>query len=194
MAENLLLGPSARRAILSRTFLDASREYHLRELVRQTGLAPRTVQQEVEKLVHADLLIERRAGNRRYLRANERHTLFRAIREIVLKTDGLAEVLRQALGTDGIEFAFVYGSIAAAEPRAGSDVDLLIVGSLGLREAVRRLRPAQDTLGRAINPGVWTKQEFDRRLRDRDPFLTRVLDGPRISVIGTVPVSSSHES
>lgn len=178
-----LFGPAARRAVLSRTFLDPSREYHLRELVRLTGMAPRTIHQEVEKLVRADLLAERRDGNRRYLRANERHTLFRPIREIVLKTDGLADVLRDALGSEGIDFALVYGSIAAAEPRAGSDVDLLVVGSVGLKEAVRRLRPAQDTLGREINPNVWTQAEYGRRRREGDPFLGRILDGSMIPVI-----------
>ena len=114
-----VLGPTARRAILCRTMLDPSAEYHLRELVRLTGLAPRTVHQELEKLVRADLLVERRDGNRRYVRVNERHPLFRPLREIVLKTEGLADVLREALGTEGIQFAFVYGSIAAAEATAG---------------------------------------------------------------------------
>lgn len=182
MSANLLLGPKARRAILARTYLDPTHEYHLRELVRRTGLAPRTVHQEVEKLVRADLLAERRDGNRRYLHANERHPLFRPIREIVLKTDGLADVLRDALGTDGIEIALVFGSIAAATPRAGSDVDLLIVGSLGLREASRRLGSAQDTLGREIVPMVWTPAEFDWRRHGKDPFLgqdPRWSDGAR---------------
>ena len=192
MATVPLFGPAARRAVLCRTFLDPSREYHLRELVRLTGMAPRTIHQEVEKLVRADLLVERRDGNRRYLRANDRHTLFRPIREIVLKTDGLAEVLRDALGTAGIDFALVYGSIAAAEPRAGSDVDLLIVGSLGLRAAVRRLKPAHDVLGREINPSVWTRSEFDHRRREGDPFLRRLLEGPVIPVVGTTP--ADHES
>ena len=193
MPDSLVLGPPARRAILSRTFLDPSREYHLRELVRLTGLAPRSVQQEVEKLVGADLLVERRPGNRRYLRANDRHTLFRAIREIVLKTEGLGDVLRDALGSDGIEFAFVYGSIAAGEPRAGSDVDLLIVGSVGLREVVRRLKPAHDVLGREISPSVWTPEEFERRRRENDPFLRRVLAGPTVPVVGTVTEGADHE-
>jgi predicted nucleotidyltransferase len=193
MSNSLLLGPTARRAILSRTFLDPSREHHLRELVRLTGLAPRSVQQEVEKLVGADLLVERRAGNRRYLRANDRHTLFRAIREIVLKTEGLADVLRDALSPDGVEFAFAYGSIAAAQPRAGSDIDLLIVGSVGLREVVRRLKPAHDVLGREINPNVWTRQEFERRRRENDPFLSRVLAGPTIPIVGTAAEGGEHE-
>ncbi len=187
MADNLLLGSLARRAILTRTYLDPTREIHLRELVRRTGLAPRTVQQEVERLVRADLLAERRDGNRRYLRANDRHPLFRAVREIVLKTDGLAEVLRGVLKGEGVEFALVFGSIAADKPTAGSDVDLLIVGDVGLREAVRRLRAAQDTLGREIVPIVWTRREFDRRGRAKDGFLQRILAGPTIAVTGTVP-------
>lgn len=187
MPANLLLGPKARRAILARTYLDPAREYHVRELVRRTGLAPRTVHQEVEKLVRADLLAERRDGNRRYLRANDRHPLFRPIREIVLKTDGLADVLRDALGTDRIEFALVFGSIAADTPTAGSDVDLLVVGDVGLRESVRRLRGAQDTLGREIVPNVWTRAEFDRRHAAGDPFLARILGGPLIPVVGSIP-------
>lgn len=187
MPANLLLGPKARRAILARTYLDPAHEYHLRELVRRTGLAPRTVHQEVEKLVRADLLAERRDGNRRYLHANERHPLFRPIREIVLKTDGLADVLRDALGTDGIEIALVFGSIAAATPQAGSDVDLLVVGDIGLRDAVRRLRGAQDVLGREIVPNVWTRAEFDRRHGAGDHFLGRILAGPMIPVVGSIP-------
>lgn len=111
--ENLLLGPPARRSILARTYTDTGREYHLRELVRLTGLAPRSVQQEIEKLVSAGLLAERRHGNRRYVRANMEHTLFRPVQEIVLKTDGLADVLRQALAGAPIEWALVYGSMAA---------------------------------------------------------------------------------
>ena len=193
MASLHVLGPPARRAILCRTFLVPSAEHHLRELVRLTGLAPRTVHQEIEKLVRADLLVERRDGNRRYVRANERHPLFRPVREIVLKTDGLADVLREALGTEGIQFALVYGSIASAEATSGSDVDLLIVGSLGLREAVRRLGPAHDVLAREINPNVWTRREFDRRIIGKDPFLKRVLAAPTIPVIGAVP-GQNYES
>lgn len=188
MDTDLLLGPSARRAILANTFIDPAREFHLRELVRLTGLAPRTIQQEVERLVRADLLTERRASNRRYLRANTQHPLYPPVREIVLKTSGLGDVLRKALGEADIELALVYGSIAANTPRAGSDVDLLIVGSLGLRAATARLRTAHEALGREIVPVVWTPQEFARRRREHDAFLRRVFAGPTISIVGTLPV------
>ena len=174
-----------RQAILSRTFSDPGRAFHVRELARRTGLAPRTVQVEVDRLVAAGLLADYRDGNRRYLKANTRHPLFQPIREIVLKTDGLAGVLADALGTDGIELAFVFGSMASSTATAGSDVDLLVVGSAGLREVTRRLAPAHDQLGREINPVVWTREEYERRRTDGDPFLTRVLTGPRLKVVET---------
>lgn len=174
----------ARRAILARAYLTPEQELHLRELVRLTGFAPRTVQREVDHLVEGGLLVERRSGNRRYLRANPAHPLFRPLREILMKTEGLVPVLAQALGHQGVELALVFGSFAAGTPTPESDVDLLIVGSIGLREAVRRLTPAQDTLGREINPVVWTRAELERRRSRRDPFIGRVLSGPRLFVIG----------
>jgi predicted nucleotidyltransferase len=188
MTGNLLLGPEARQAILARTHFDPTREFYLRELVRLTGFAPRTVQQEVDRLVEGDLLGERRSGNRRYLRAQKRHPLFRAIREIVIKTVGLVDVLREALGDRDIDFALVFGSIAEGTEKSVSDIDLLVVGSLGLRETVRRLASAQDQLEREINPVVWTRKEFQHRLTESDHFLTRLLRGPRLMVVGaTVP-------
>ena len=186
MTGNLLLGPEARQAILARTHLDPMREFYLRELVRLTGFAPRTVQEEVDRLVQGDLIEERRSGNRRYLSAQKRHPLFGAIREIVIKTVGLVDVLREALGKRGIDFALVFGSIAEGTDRSLSDIDLLVVGSLGLRETVRRLYPAQDQLEREINPVVWTRKEFHRRLTGSDHFLANVLRGPRLMVIGSV--------
>lgn len=180
---SLLLGPDCRAAVLTRTYLDPAREFHLRELVRLTGFAPRTVQQEVDRLVSAELLGERREGNRRYLAANRRHPLFHAVREIVVKTEGIVSILRDALGTEGIEFAFVFGPMATREPAASSPIDVLIVGTVGLGEVERRLIPARDTLGREIQPLVWPREEFERRLAEMDPFLGGVLKGPRLSLL-----------
>ena len=152
--------------------------------MRITGLAPRTIQREVDLLVQADLLTDRLDGNRRYLRANERHPLFAPLREILLKSEGLVGALQRALGNRGVEAAFVFGSMASGRAMARSDVDLLIIGSIGLREAVRKLRDAQADLGREINPVVWTADEFGSRLTAQDHFLTSVLREPRLFVVG----------
>ena len=184
MSDDLLLGPRARRLLLARIYVAPDREFYLRELVRLTGLAPRTVQVELDRLVAAELVTERRSGNRRYLRANIRHPLFRPVYDIVARTDGLAAVLARALGTEGIAFALVFGSLASGVATTGSDVDLLVVGSAGLREVVRRLSKVQETVGREINPVVWTRAEFERRRSAADAVLARVMAGPRMAVVG----------
>ena len=152
--------------------------------MRLTRLAPRTVQREIDHLVDADLLTDRRDGNRRYLRANERHPLFAPLREILLKSEGLVAVLQRALGDRGVEAALVFGSMASGRAVAGSDVDLLIVGPIGLRETIRRLSDVQADLGREINPVVWTAEEFRTRFAAQDHFLTSVLREPRLMVLG----------
>lgn len=179
-----LIGSKARRRILAKTLLAPDREFYLRELARATGLALRSVQIEIDNLVKTGVLLERRSGNRRYLRANEGHPFFSPLRELVAKGDGLVGIVRDALGTKGVDFALLFGSVAAGTARAESDIDLLIVGDLGLREAVRRLAPLYEQLGREIHPIVWTKTEFHERRNAEDHFLMSVLYGPHLEVIG----------
>ena len=158
---------------------------HVRELERRSGLAVGTVRQELHRLSKLGLIESRTDGNRRYYTAREDHPLYPEIRGLVLKTNGLADVLRRALEKEKrINVAFIFGSIAQAREQAHSDVDLLIVGDVGLRGATKLLSGVSDKVGREINPRVFPESEFRRRMRSDDPFLNRVLAEPRIFVIG----------
>lgn len=158
---------------------------HLRELERRSGLAISTVQQELSRLKRLGLVEARPDGNRTYFAAREDHPLYAEIRGLVLKTSGLADVLRRALEQDKrINIAFIFGSLAQAREQAHSDIDLLIVGDIGLRHVTKLLSGVANRVGREINPKVFTPQEFRRRKRTDDHFLNRVLAEPRIFVIG----------
>lgn len=179
-----ILFPQVRAEVLRLLFADDTRELHLRELTRQSGLSLGTLQTEVEKLRAADLLLSRRDGNRLYFRANAAHPLFADLRQLVLKTAGLREVLADALrDVPGIELAFVFGSLAAGTGKAGSDVDLLVIGDAGLRALAPRLRPAAERLGREINPVTMTAAEFIRD-RTKKPFLRDLLAKDKLFLKG----------
>lgn len=179
-----LLFPQVRAEVLRLLFADGSRELHLRELVRQSGLTLGTVQTEIDKLLAAGLLLDRRDGNRRYVRANASHPLFPDLHNLVLKTAGLRDVLTDALdGLDSIRVALVFGSVAAGTAKADSDVDLLVVGDLGLRALAPRLRPATERLGREINPVVMSPVEFARE-RATKPLLVDLLAKPKLFIKG----------
>jgi predicted nucleotidyltransferase len=160
-------------------------EIHLREIQRQTGFAIGTVRQDVEKLVKIGLLIRRRDGNRVYYSANESHPLYADIRQLVLKTVGLYDVLAEALENDAIRCAFVFGSMAAGTAGAESDVDLLVVGEIGLRKLTQLLAGIGDRLGREINPHVFTSTEFAKRAAAKEHFVSSLMRSKKIFVKGT---------
>ena len=158
---------------------------HVRELERRSGLAIGTVRQELERLTKLGLIASHRDGNRRYYTAREDHPLYPEIRGLVLKTSGLADVLRRALEKEKrIDIAFIFGSLAQAREQAHSDIDLLVIGDIGLRDVSKLLSGVPDKVGREINPKVFRPDEFRHRKRTADHFLSRVLAEPRIFVIG----------
>jgi len=177
--------PQVRAEIVRLLFADQSKALHLRELSRASKLAVGTLQIEVKKLVAAELLIAERDGNRLYFRANSAHPIFPELQGLALKTTGLREQLATALaGLSGIRLAFVFGSQASGAANAASDVDLLIIGAVGLRTLAPKLRPAAETLGREINPHVMAPNTFGAKARAKDAFVASVLASPKIWIIG----------
>jgi DNA-binding transcriptional ArsR family regulator len=160
------------------------RELHVREIQRQSGLSVGTVQQELRRLNRLGLIASRRDGNRMYFRANAEHPLATDIHNLVLKTTGLVEVLCNALAHDDIRVAFVFGSVANSTEKAHSDVDLMVIGSIGLRQLTKLLSGVSGQVGRELNPHIMTIAEFKKRRKARDHFLTTVLSAPRLFVIG----------
>jgi predicted nucleotidyltransferase len=144
-----------------------------------------TVRQELQKLARLGIVEARRSGNRTYFRANALHPLYPDIRNIVLKTSGLVDVLRGALTGPRVQFAFVFGSIASGTEQATSDVDLMVLGTIRMRELSGLLTESVATLGREINPHILTLEEFSKRRAAGDHFITSVLASTKLFVIGS---------
>ena len=160
-------------------------ELRMREIERRTGFAIGTVQKELQKLKRLDIITRVKDGNRVYYQANKAHPLYPDIRNIVLKTSGLTDVIKNALTTEeGIKAAFVFGSLARQEDKATSDVDLMVIGNIGLRKLTGLLMDVAGKIGREINPHALTEKEFVKRRMDQDHFLNQVLESPKIFIIG----------
>jgi predicted nucleotidyltransferase len=159
-------------------------EMHLREIARRAGLNDATVRQELRRLTALGLVKIRRDGNRSYACAYRHHPLYPELHGLVLKTSGLAEVLRDALGTAGILAAFIFGSIASGSEQPGSDVDLMVIGDISLFQLSARLSGLTEKVSREINPHVFQVNEFSERRRSKDHFITTVLAAPKIFIIG----------
>jgi predicted nucleotidyltransferase len=162
---------------------DAS--FHMREIERRTGFAIGTVQTELKKLKRLEVISEIKDGNRVYYRANTAHPLYPDIRNLVLKTNGLVAVLKDALGNGkDVKTAFIFGSFARREEKAESDIDLMVIGNIGLRKLTGMLTDVAGKIGREINPHALTEKEFVKRKKEEDHFLNQVMESPKLFVIG----------
>jgi DNA-binding transcriptional ArsR family regulator len=178
--------PKTRQGILAATLVQPEKAWYVSELARRMGVPASSLQRELRDLSEVGILKSRRQGRMVYYQANTDSPIFPDLRGLLLKTAGLVDVLAQALKpiAQKLRTAFVYGSIASANERSDSDIDLMLVGHLSPTEFSLPLRRARELLGREINPTVYTPAEFDRKRAANDPFLEQVLHMPRLLVLG----------
>lgn len=184
MLIDLLLG-SYRRKVLSQLLLHPDQDYHVRELARLTDTAPGTLHKELARLAEAGVLLRHQRGNQVRYQADRSCPVFPELAGLMRKTSGAALLIGEALAPLQPALAFIFGSVAKGTEAPGSDVDLMVVTDQGFAAVVRALYPVQASLGREINPVVYTPQEFAQHVRGRDSFVSQVLAEPRLAVIGT---------
>ena len=175
-----------RRAILAQLYGHPDEAYYLRQLVRSAGLGLGAVQREVARLAGAGIIQRTARGRQVYYQANPECPLFGELKSLVVKTAGVGDVLREALAplAGRIRVAFIYGSVARTQQRSSSDVDLMVIGDVSFGDVVSVLEAAQKTLGREINPTVYSPAEFRSKIKARHHFLTSVRNNEEVLVIG----------
>ena len=173
--------------LLAVLFGQPDRSFYGNELLRLTGTGRGALQRELEKLVSADLVTVTPVGNQKHFQANAAAPIFAELRGIVMKTLGLADVLRTALNAvaDRIELAFVFGSVAKGTDTATSDIDLMVVTeTLSYADLFEGLAAAEQVLGRKVNPTLYTSAALAEKVRTENSFVLRVLSQPKIFLIG----------
>lgn len=181
------LFPKVRQRVLGVLFGNVGRSFYANEVIALAQSGTGAVQRELVALAGCGLLTVSKLGNQRHYQANAGSPLFAELRGLVLKTVGLADVLRTALDplAGQIEAAFVYGSVAKQQDTAQSDIDVLIVSAdLGYADVFGALEAASDTLGRKVNPTLYTPMDITSRILNNNAFITKVLDQPKIWLIG----------
>ena len=170
--------------LLAVLFGQPDRSFYGNELLRLTGTGRGALQRELEKLVSADLVTVTPVGNQKHYQANAAAPIFAELRGIVMKTLGLADVLRTALNAvaDRIELAFVFGSVAKGTDTHRSDIDLVVVGNAELLALSEALYSTEQALGRAIHLSLYEPAEW-RELRANDPVMRQIDQGPKLQLL-----------
>ena len=182
---DLLFGRT-RGAILALLYGKADQSFYTRQIAREVDGSVGAVQRELENLSKVELIVRSSVGSQVFYQANRDAPIFREMHALVNKTIGVFSVLWSALHPSAkrILVAFVYGSVARAEETAQSDVDLMLVGKATLDEVLSRLSTVEKSIGRPINPTVYSLLEFKSKLASGNHFLNAVLKGQKVFLLG----------
>jgi uncharacterized protein len=180
------LFPRTRQQVLGSTLLQPERWWYLSELAHFLGLTPSTLQRELHQLVDAGLLEQRVDGNRVYYRSDARCPILPELQGLFLKTVGVIGLLKQALKplSKAIDVAFIFGSFAESRELVTSDIDLMVVGALGLSDLAPILRKVEARIGRPINPVILSRAEAKEKLQTGHHFLDSVRKANKVFLWG----------
>ncbi|TXE50483.1 MULTISPECIES: nucleotidyltransferase domain-containing protein [Serratia] len=181
-----LLFSEYRRKVLSLLFIEAGQAFHVREIARRTATQAGTLHKELSRLAEGGILLRQRQGNQICYQANADCLIFPELAAIFRKTCGPAARLRQVLTGFGedIERAFIFGSVASGKATAASDIDVLIVGKLSFTDVIQAVYPLQATLGREINPKLYSPEEWRAALAENSAFIQDIMQKPQLWITG----------
>jgi predicted nucleotidyltransferase len=174
--------------VLSILFGQPDQEFQLTEIISRAGSGRGAVQRELEKLTAVGIVATTAFGSRKLYHANRESPIFQELYQLILKTVGVLDPLREALieYRPSIKSAFVYGSLAKGNDTAKSDIDVMIIGDgLAYNEVYSSLEKAEKTLARPVNPNLMATREWLKKLKSKSPFVTKILDQPKLFVFET---------
>jgi predicted nucleotidyltransferase len=173
--------------VLGILFGQPDRGFQLTEIFSRAGSGRGAVQRELEKLTDAGIVATSAYGRRKLYHANRQSPVFHELHQLVLKTVGVLDPLREALAAyqRSITSAFVYGSVAKGSDTARSDIDLMVIGNeLSYSEIYAALQKAEVALARPVNPNIMAVSEWTKKVKDKSTFVTRILEQPKLFVFG----------
>ncbi|MBW1809172.1 MAG: transcriptional regulator [Deltaproteobacteria bacterium] len=178
---------TTQQRVLALLFGQPARSFYATELIELTGSGSGAVQRELKRLSSSGLLTITRIGNQKHYQANPDSPVYEELRGLVIKTVALVEPIRTALEpfADQITLALLYGSVVKRTDTANSDIDVLIVAEgLMLEDVYKALLPVEAVLDRKVSPSLYTPQEFADRKASNNAFVTNVLSGEHLVLMG----------
>ena len=172
------------KKILNYFFVNPQESLYVNELSRKLALDKRNLVKKIKELEQEGILAHETRGNLKLYSIDTRYPLYQEFRKIIMTTVGVEEQLRNLLKSiGGIKEAYIYGSYAKNTMDTHSDIDVLVVGSVGVVTIQKRISKLQRDIDREISMTVMTQVDFKRRIKTKDPFISGILKQKHIKII-----------
>lgn len=172
--------------VLTHFFDDPYQETYLRELARRINLSIYSTKIAADHLVLEGLLLERREGRLRYLKANTGNLFFKQLKiafnvKKILDSRLTEHLIETIPATSSI---ILYGSWAKGENDYKSDIDILVIGQRPNRIDASGL---ETSLGHGIELTVHRWSEWRKKAETDKAFYIEIITSG-IALHGYLPV------
>lgn len=180
-----LITSKTRTKVLSLFLDNPSEMFHVREVVRRVAEEINAVRRELIFLEKKGILTREPRANRVYYYLDKGYPFYFDILRINSKTRGLGgDIIKNRVKLGKIKFAMLSGKFARGIRENPEDVDLLVVGTVVVQELAVIVRSEEEKRKHEVNYTVMSEEEFLFRKRRRDPFITSIIYGSRVMLIG----------
>lgn len=167
--------------ILNLFFSRPEGSFYMHEIGRLIDKKPGVFQRDLNSLEKRGVITSNFKANARYFELNKKYPLYRELKSIVFKTIGIEGSVRNLINSlSGIEKAILFGSFASGKTDEFSDIDILVVGTPDIEELTGELRKLENKFGREINYIIYSRKEYEKKLKKKDPFLVDILRNKNI--------------
>jgi hypothetical protein len=176
---------STRQKLINIFFTSPTEIYYVRQLVRLAEEEINSVRRELDNLKKGGIVESEWRGNRLYYWANKSSSIFNDLLVLAHKSSGLGLAMNNKEQVGKIKILLYSYKFLANEPNINGDVDMILVGSVSLKEIENLVKKEEEKLGREINYMIMDKKELQLRKQKRDPFIIDFFLNCPIVVIGS---------
>ena len=180
-----LFGSKTRVTLLSKLMMNSDRSFYIRELSKDLRIPYSMLYKEEKNLVSLGILNEEKRGKVTLVSVNKKLPYFSELKGLLMKTVGLAGLIRSALSRlEEIRYALIYGSFASGGESELSDVDVLIIGDVKEDVVLKLISSVEEKAGREVNYILWNDHEFMKNVKRRHHLLADIVSKPIIMLVG----------
>ena len=116
---------------------------------------------------------------------NEKCPIINELQNIVIKTDGIGERIKESLQTQPeVKASFIFGSIASGFADSLSDINLMVIGKIKLQYFSSIISELENAVHRPVNYIIYSEDEWKEKKSQKDPFIKNIIEAPKIFIIG----------
>jgi len=180
-----IFGSRIRAKLIGWLFSHTEEIFFVSQLAELLDEKNASISRELSRLNQAGILLSIRQGKRRLFRANPSFLFFPELKRLVQKTVGVPGQLCHLLShLAGVRHAFLFGSSARGDEEVGSEIELMIIGSIDCDMLDELLEDFESRHARTVNCMVYAPDEFNEKVKAGNRFLLDVLEDDFIMLVG----------